>query len=162
MAREEQDREDILAEASGLVARTEILTQLIADPIVFGFRKNGALSLFVGQDEVYQFTTDYRLRRGYFSGQLLKAESGRLVALTRERSAAETRLVRHELNSSDQARFLQQARTRLDEVLHLLDGGHFAVTGTVSADGDDVVARVREVLRRFPSELRVADAPHVS
>ena len=45
MARREQDREDILAEATALVERVELQIAGETDPIVVGFRRNPATAL---------------------------------------------------------------------------------------------------------------------
>ncbi len=102
MARQEFDREDIMREATGLVDRMEIRCPDCADAVVIGFRRQGTLSLFIGQDEVYQFDTHQALRRGYWQGRLLKAEAGRLIELTRHRTSSATQLLRRELSAGEQ------------------------------------------------------------
>ena len=97
MARSEHDREDLLAEATALVERVEFTTPAFAEPIIFGVRRDGCLSVYLSADEAYHFNTRHELRRAYLDGRLLKAERQRLVALTRNRTATEVQLVRHQL-----------------------------------------------------------------
>ncbi len=97
MARDEEDREDLLREATALVERVELQIYGLLESVVAGFRRDSAASFFFGQDVVYQFNTACELRRGFFEGKLLKAERGRLIQLTRQRTAESVNLVRHEL-----------------------------------------------------------------
>jgi hypothetical protein len=83
MARQPEDREDLLAEATALVERAELRLPGDARTIVAGFRATGCGSLFFGADPVYQFNSARQLRRAFVGGELYKAERGQLVALTR-------------------------------------------------------------------------------
>ena len=77
------------------------------EPIVVGFRRDGALSIFFGDDPVYQFNAAGELRRAYCDGLLFKAVRGRLVSLRRVRGQHdEVQLVRHDLTRREQAAFL--------------------------------------------------------
>src|SRR3954469_16416273 len=118
MAREESGREDLLREATALIERIELrprttdlsiaASNLSDEPIVAGFRRDGALSIFFGEDPVYQFNAGGELRRAYFSGKLLKATRGRLVALERVRTEHEVQLMRNELLREEEVEFLNQ------------------------------------------------------
>ncbi|HEX3599001.1 MAG TPA: hypothetical protein VHU84_02590, partial [Lacipirellulaceae bacterium] len=77
MSREESQREDLIREATALVERIEISfdASVSNDPdspqqVIIGFRANGALSIFFGEDPVYQFNSAGDLRRAYWNGQL--------------------------------------------------------------------------------------------
>ena len=63
MAREEQDREDLLREASALVERAEVALADGATRVVLGFRRDGCASFYFGSERAYQFNTDDALRR---------------------------------------------------------------------------------------------------
>ena len=68
MAKQQQDKEDILREATALVNRIEIqFSQKTAskESVFVGFRRDGAISCFFGADPVYQFNTRHEIRRGY-------------------------------------------------------------------------------------------------
>jgi hypothetical protein len=159
MARQEDDREDLLREATGLVDRVEIVADFCGEPIVIGFRRNSAVSLFFGQAEVYQFNADGHLRRGYLSGQLLKAERGRLVALTRERSVDKTVLARHPYDNHQSAALLRRLRHRLDELTDALRDSRFELQGVVSSTGRDVIGRITEWLEGMPERILIASNP---
>ena len=162
MARQEDDREDLLREATGLVDRVELVASFCDEPIVVGFRRNSAVSLFFGQEEVYQFNTLNQLRRGFRSVRLLKAERGRLVALTRERSDDQTQLVRHPYDDRQTADLLQQLQRRLDELRDALAHSKFELQGVVSTTGKDVIGRTMDWLRDLPEPIEVASTARVS
>src|SRR5687767_14012240 len=116
MAREESNREDLFREATALVERIELVPKLAKstastitagdEPIVAGFRTDGALSSFFCADPVYQFNAAGELRRAYCDGLLFKAVNGRLVSLRRERNEQEVQLARHELSDIEQEEFV--------------------------------------------------------
>lgn len=160
MAREEQEREDLLREATALVERVELEAHGLQRPIVAGFRRDGAASFFFGQELVYQFNVAGELRRGFLNGKLYKAENGRLVELTRERTAESVNLVRHELTPLETAQFLGNAGAQLQKLHLLLTMGQFRVVGQAPSEGN-VVDRVRDWLGRLPEQLSIAPSPRV-
>ncbi len=82
MARDEQDREDLLREATALVERVELAPtdNEAGEHIVIGFRAGGAASVYFGGDTAYHFNSDGELRRAYADGLLYKADIGRLTS----------------------------------------------------------------------------------
>lgn len=160
MAREESEREDLMREATALVERVEILCPN-ADPIVAGFRADGAFSIFFGEDPAYHFNAADELRRAYCGGLLYKAVNGRLASLRRERTERETQLVRHELTPSEQEAFANAMTEQLRNLSALIATGNVSVIREISADGD-ASRRVRAWLDRvrkpaFASRPNVVD-----
>src|SRR6186997_1242741 len=99
MARRESEREDLLREATALVERAELTLEGSEEPIVVGFRRDGSASFFFGVDPVYQFNAACELRRAFVGGLLYKAERGRLVSLSRQRTMESVALFRAELTA---------------------------------------------------------------
>jgi len=159
MAREETDREDLLREATALIERIELRVPHEVETVVAGFRRNGAASFFFGADPVYQFNTSGELRRAYVAGRLLKAEQGRLVQLTRERTADAVHLVRHELDATETADVLQRMSDRLAALRNALDGP-YEIVGQVPNDAD-VLTRVLRELTSLCVAPRIANSPRV-
>ena len=56
MARQESNREDLMQEATGLFRRVEWTVPFAHDPVVAGFKKNGAFSVYFGAEPVYLTT----------------------------------------------------------------------------------------------------------
>lgn len=161
MAQQEQDREDLLREATALVERVELLVAGFGEPIVAGFRRSGEGSIYFGADPVYQFNGAGELRRAYVDGRLVKAERGQLVFLRRERSAGQSFLIREEIATDVAASRLRTATAQLDQLRAQLAAGQFQLIGQVPA-AVDVLLRLRGWLDRLPSPLRVAAAPNVA
>ena len=147
MAREESSREDLLREATALVERIELIPNGAADDqhIVAGFRRDGALSVFFGEDPVYQFNAAGELRRAYRDGKLLKATRGRLAALQRVRTQNEVQLVRHELSWEEEVAFMNQMEERLRDFAQRIDANLFEVAGQGRPD-IDVLSRLKNCL----------------
>lgn len=160
MARQEREREDLLREATALVARVELRVDGFAEPIVCGFRRNGAASFYFGSEPVYQFNAAGLLRRAFAGGQLIKAESGSLVALQRQRSEEQVTLVRQPWSWSQGQQFLKELQERLAALQEALETGRYEVVGQVPLEAD-VVTAVRDWLARLPRPIAVARSPRV-
>ncbi|HVT30748.1 MAG TPA: hypothetical protein VHE81_22260, partial [Lacipirellulaceae bacterium] len=127
--------------------------------VVAGFRRDGALSVFFGDDVVYQFNAAGELRRAYSEGLLLKAMRGRLASLQRVRTPRETQLVRQDLTYAEQSAFLAQMTRHLSELKSALDNCRFETVGQVPPDAD-VLARLQGWLRT-QDEFQIAARPNV-
>jgi hypothetical protein len=160
MARHEADRENLLREATALVERIELILPGDPEPIVCGFRRVGSASFFFGADPVYQFNSIRQLRRAFVAGRLIKADQGRLVALSRERSEHEITLIRHELADSESALLVVDVGNRLTRLKQALQDGRYSVNGEVPP-GANVAGRVLEWLKNTPQALEIAAAPNV-
>lgn len=161
MARQESEREDLLREATALVERVELAVAGYDEPIVCGFRRDGSASFYFGGEPVYQFNTACQLRRAFVAGRLLKAEGGRLVALSRERSATQVTLVRDPLSDDELASLLATMQGHLSRLRMALDGGAFESHGEVPGGGD-VAGRLLCWLKALPGVIDIAARPHAA
>ena len=159
MARREHDREDLLREATALVERAELQVAGIDEPVVAGFRASGAASIFFGAEPVYQFTAHGQLRRGFVDAKLIKAERGRLITLTRERSAGEVQLLRRELSVAETAEHLRSCAQKLAALKSSLARAEFVLIGEVPR-GAGVVRRIAAFLDSLADPLPIASSPH--
>lgn len=160
MAREEQDREDLLAEATALVERVELQVAGFSELLVVGFRRGGDASFYFGAEHVYHFNAAGWLRRAYASGLLYKAERGRLVSLERRRTAGQVQLIRHELTEDETAGFLTSLAARLATLCDALASGRFEPLRQEPAE-PDLVGRIRDWLAAHAGNIRVADRARV-
>ena len=159
MARNETDREDLLREATALVERAELVLPEEPRPVVSGFRRDGSLSIYFGDDPVYQFNSALELRRAYVGGLLYKAEQGRLIELRRERTADEVRLLRRELAAGEERSLLADAEARLIRLARAIDSATARVTEQVPANAD-VASRTAGALQTVLPHVRIAATPH--
>lgn len=168
MAREASNREDLIREATALVERIELMP-LAADsdtateaasgtPIIAGFRRDGALSIFFGADPVYQFNAAGELRRAYVEGLLYKSANRRLISLGSKRTEREVQLVRHDLTDAEQKAFLTNMAHSLHELENLLATHRFEVTGQVPKN-TDILLRLRIGLNNL-QPVTIADRPN--
>jgi hypothetical protein len=160
MARQESDREDLLREATALVERVELAVAGYNEPIVCGFRHDGSASFYFGGEPVYQFNATCQLRRAFIAGRIHKAEQGRLVAFSRERSATQVSLVRDELSDDESATLLATMQRHLSRLREALNGGSFVIQGEVPSGGD-VAGRILRWLEALPGAIEIAARPHV-
>ncbi len=160
MAREEEARENLLREAVALGARIELVIAAFDKPIVAGFRVDGAASFFFGQQIVYQFNKDGKLRRGFFDGKLFKAEHHQLVQLTRDRTVGGVNLLRHELTTEETTQFLSTASRLLRTLYDAISTGKFEIIGQVPLN-EDVISQIRNWLENLPPTISLAKSPRV-
>jgi hypothetical protein len=159
MARQEQDREDLLKEATALVERAELALPDRAEQVIVGFRRDGCASFYFGPDEAYHFNSQLLLRRAYVDGRLLKAERGRLVALVRHRQAGEVQLLRHELSSEETVQFLDRLITVTGNLRRQLERGTYQLIGQVPGNVD-VTRRIQTWLEALPATPSIAARPN--
>jgi hypothetical protein len=159
MARQETDREDLLREATALVERMELLVDGCGEPVVAGFRRDGAASFYFGAEVVCQFNSAGQLRRAYLNGLLYKAELGRLASLRRERGPTEVVLARVDLSAAETAAIVSQLRLRLQTLQAALASGSYRVVGQVPADAD-IVSRIVEWLAARGQQIEIASRPN--
>ena len=151
MARVESDREDLMAEAVALVRRVELRTPGRDQTVFIGFRANGWLSIYFGSDPVYQFDQQGRLRRAFIDGLLYRTQGRTLAQLRRERTDAETTLLRRDLTEPELAEFrgvMLRALVPLRE--HLVQRQAVLVRQVPAGDDqllDDLAAGLNRVLK---------------
>ena len=160
MAREEQDREDLLTEATALVERAELSIHQLDEPVVVGFRDGGCASVYFGQDPAYHFDSHNALRRAYVAGLLYKSDAHRLASLDRQRPGGEVQLVRRDLDRTTTDEFLAAMTERLSILGEQLTAGEYRIVGQVPADCD-VVARIIDWLAKLPEVIGIAASPRV-
>ena len=156
------DREDLLREATALVQRVELHTELASGAsIVAGFRRNGAASFFFGAEPVYQFNTQRELRRGYHGGRLLVADKRSLFSLQRRPAPDAVHLVRQQLSEDETREFLTDAANLLLALRSMLEQREYQVIGQVPAEVD-LPPRMLEWLHELPTPIQIAGRPNVS
>lgn len=160
MAREEQDREDLLAEAKALIERISLRLGNDAEETVVGFRRDGSASVFFGPQPVYQLNSQDQLRRAFADGLIYKAEAGRLVALRRQRTEQAVELVRRVLNDAEAQQFVAEMHRQLDRLQTALGQSDFALVGQVP-ETTNVVDRVRQWIAGLPPSIAIAPSPRV-
>ncbi len=159
MSRQETDREDLLREATALVHRAELRLKDAAEPVVVGFRRTGCASFFFGADPVVQFNTAGELRRLYVAGELLKADTGRLVALRRDRMADATILLRQELSDARHQEILGEIERQMGKLQQALSAGEFELVGQVPANAE-VIPQILRWLADYPFPWAIARVPN--
>jgi hypothetical protein len=161
VARDAHDREDLLRDARGLSPRVQLEMELSAGAtqLFAGFRGE-SLSLYFGQDLVFHFNDRGELRRAFVAEELLKAERGGLVAMRRERTAAEVSLVTRPLEDAEQQSLLDDLQRGLRELADTLAAERYRVVGDVPANSN-AVARLKAWLDAHRGPIALAASPHV-
>jgi len=160
MARHESDREDIMREAIALVERAEFHLAGESEPVIFGLRREGASSLFFGQDPVFHFNSRNELRRAYVGGDLIKAEQGRAIRLRRVRTQSEVQLQRSALTPVEGNALIDLLQSRLVALRTGIDMGGLQVVAVHPPEAD-MIDRLQTWLATLPERIVLADRPNV-
>lgn len=158
MARQENAREDLFAEATALVERAEIHTK--PEPSVIGFRTGGAASVYYCGCMAYHFDSANRLRRAYDGDLLYKADRGRLASLERRRFADEVQLLRHDLDDAEMAKFLDQLARIFGGLKKALSTGALKWLREIP-EGGAVRARIAQWVAGLPERIEIAQSARV-
>ena len=167
MSKQQQNKEDILREATALVNRIEIKfsEKAVSEESVFvGFRRDGAVSFFFGAEPVYQFNTRHEFRRGYCKGAMLKAAKGKISQLTRVREGDQLVLLSRDYSGKQTAEFLEEMKHALLLLYKGIKGGQWNILGAVVEAGtaEELLNRVADWLETHTSEIQIADVPNVA
>jgi hypothetical protein len=123
LSRREVDREDLIAEATALVERAELILPGSCDPVVAGFRRAGQWSLYFGSDPVYHFAADGALRRAFVDGFLYRSQGNTLSRLQRTRTESDVQLHRHDLTAEELLAFSAETAARIESLIAALQCG---------------------------------------
>ena len=153
MARNESDREDMMAEAVSLVRRIECRSELFSEPIVAGFNVQGWMFLYIGSDPMYRFDDQGRLRRAFVDCRLYRTQGHTLAVMDRQRTfdagePVETTLVRQDLSAVELEVFRLRMHSNLNNVSECLRTGIVTRQHPAEMPGitDEVESRIRLVL----------------
>ncbi|GAB4141949.1 MAG: hypothetical protein Tsb009_11990 [Planctomycetaceae bacterium] len=147
MARQESDREDLLAEATALIRRAEFAASHEPEPVTAGIKRSGYFSIYFGGDPVYHFNDRHQLRRAFVKGFLFRTQGTTLSRMRRNRTEEATVLQRTDLNAVELEAFLQEMRQRLAKFVACIEAGEVTVMRAVPA-GDDFLAETLGFLKR--------------
>jgi hypothetical protein len=158
--RHEQDREDLMREATALVERVELAVAGMEGHVTVGFRQDGSASFYFGPDEVYHFNSRQQIRRAYLHGHLLKAVGGVLAQLRRERTPKDVFLLRRDLTLEDTEQIQIRLRQMLSNLFAAQRAQQVSIVAQVPPDG-----AVLERAAKLEDELlkaEIAERPNVS
>ncbi|QDT92710.1 hypothetical protein [Gimesia algae] len=116
MALHEQDREDLMREATALFPRAEFQVELPEAPLFWGQKKNGHFAFYFGSDPVYQFDQNAELRRAFIDGKIYRTQGSTLARLTRVHNSAESILQRYDLTETELKACLQAMTQRFQQL----------------------------------------------
>lgn len=153
MSRQESDREDLIREAVAMPERGEFRVPGLDELVTVGFRVTAAMSIFIGQDPVYQFDPAGRLRRAFANGLLYRSQQSTLARLQRVRTETATQLQRSDLSQDDLSDFRTLMHQRLSFISDSIRDQTIQVIRAVPADVDlrpRIAAIIADVLATDP------------
>lgn len=161
MARIEEDREDLMKDATAYQKRIEISINDETNSVIVGVKADGSMSVYFGADPVFHFNSHRLLKRCFVGGLLYRTQGTTLAKLQRERSDEATTLLRHDLSSDELSQFLLSTKKRLHRLFDHLCSGEFTVLQVVASDDDAETIVVSEILSVLRDVLKT-DLPQLA
>jgi len=149
MARDERDRKSLLDELTALSPRVQLA---IGDrTILIGFRSNGAVSIYFGQDFVVGFNARHEVRRVFLHGSLFRSDSGRqVIRMDRHREPGQSELRSQSLSESAKGELQSIIRWHVEMLARALAGDRFHVDGCIpEGDSSIILASIRAELHHI-------------
>ena len=159
MARREEPREDLIRDATALVQRAALKIAGEELTYVLGLRSNGSLSVFCGEDPVFQFDSQGLLRRVYLGGERLTAREGRLFRLIRQAESGRMAMRHERLAEDEETQIIGQIRDTLGSLRRHLQPGAVTVIDQFPRDST-VLKTLSDSLDQIGDEIIVARSPH--
>lgn len=154
MARESEDREDLLADATGLPVRGE-LSVAAKGTVIVGFRGDRSASWFFGADPVFQFDPQHRLRRIYCDGVKYAVAGGVIVRLVQTPSNGRIQLTKEPLSEAEAAQLMQRWQSGIATVRDAIETNTHRWIGA-SVDIALLEIQVVQWLRDLPALVPIA------
>ena len=158
MAKQTEDREDLMRDATAYVQRIEFQWN-DKQTIFVGFRQGGEPSFYFGQAFVLQFNAKGELRRAFWRDRLLASYQHQVHWL--QKGDGRVRLQRTPLNDAEALEFLASAEQHLAELRGNLAEERLSVLAEL-ADGQDLGAEISGWLQQHASPLKLALHPGIA
>lgn len=127
----EKTSEDLFREGRNFLCRGESFVR--GEKIIVGFRGLNQLSLYCGEDPVFQFNHRLEVRRVFHSGQVYRAQLGNLVRLVRASSGGRIVFDPLPVSIKDEQVLLAELEGWLDELRAASGKMHWKTIGEESA-----------------------------
>ncbi len=158
MALEEQPREDLMREAVTYIRRSLLKMATFNEPVFWGQRRDGAWSIYFGEDPVFQFNAQDELRRAFVDGYRFAARDRRMYRLEKPLSGGQVQLTWIDDAKTDQD-IQQTVVQRFAMIMDQLQANSVEVQQTIPASENPLPA-IALRLQAFALLPKVANSPH--
>lgn len=151
MARIEKDREDLMIEAVAFVRRAEwkFADSDFCSILFTGYKRNGAFSLYLDADPVYQFDANGKLRRAFVDGLIYRTEGKTLARMKRKRTEEESILLRHDLSNKELDLFFHEMKLTLSNLKTEFESQTVELISEINSGSDmreSIIASLTQIL----------------
>ena len=160
MAKQEQDREDLLREGKQMSLRAEASIDGVV--VVIGFRSQGQASFYFGADPVFQFNAALELRRVFHQGKRYAAIQGRLCELVRKSQRDRVSFESQDILADVEAVIMRLLDSSLARIRVALEALETPMEGWEIAGGreEDFRNRLTDWMTNIPVSVVIADTPN--
>ena len=139
--------------------RGELTLPECSEPIVIGFREDGACSWYFGEAPVFHFNSRQQLRRVFRGEAMYAAAAGTRVRLEREGSGGRIELQRVPIGNDELSGLLTQWTECITSIREVFQNGQPVWRGTTT-DRHEFASKISQWLNALPETLAIAGSPH--
>lgn len=155
MAINHEKREDLMRDATAYVRRLTIPISIVTEPIFLGLRQHGGWSVYFGEDPVFQFNAQHKLRRVHFDNQNFAASDGRLILLDRVRLGGQVEFQRIHLADTERS-IIANCHKRLYELAEVMETHRDSAVCFPEGDRE-LVSDLLKLVQSTYSNIQIAD-----
>ena len=153
-------REDLMRDATAYTRRLMLRVSPTGEGIFVGLRQQGGWSIYFGEDPVFQFNDEGKLRRVHFANQNYAAVEGKLCWLQRSRSGGRVEIERI-YSAEAERQMLAVCLSRLRELAELMLTNSVKIVDRVPVEDRELVEDVAKMLRNTAQDLEIANTANV-
>lgn len=158
MAKQEQDRENLLRDGKQMGLRAECFIGGVV--VVIGCRAQGQVSIYVGSDPVFQFNSSLELRRVFFKGTRYAASQGKLCELVRAGTSGRLRFAMRGIGADVEAAMIASLEANLTRIRASLEASE-ADWRLVGGDFSEFQSQILDWIADVLVNVKIAESPNV-
>ena len=149
-------REDLMRDATAYTRRLMLRSAQPDERIFVGLRQQGGWSIYFGEDPVYQFNDQFKVRRVHFANQNYAATDGKLYWLQRNRLGGRVEIQRT-YSADAERRMLADCLNRLQELAAGMLSNSVEIVERLPVDDRELVEDVAKMIRKTVQHLEIAN-----
>lgn len=149
-------RENLMRDATAYTRRLMLRSAQSNEGIFIGLRQQGGWSIYFGEDPVYQFNDQCKVRRVHCANQSYAASDGKLYWLQRNQLGGRVEIQRT-YSADTERRLLADCLKCLQELAASMLSNSVEIVERLPVDDREIVEDVAKMIRKTVQHLEIAN-----
>ena len=149
-------RENLMRDATAYTRRLMLRSAQSDERILIGLRQQGGWSIYFGEDPVYQFNDQCKVRRVHGANQSYAATDGKLYWLQRNQLGGRVEIQRT-YSADTERRMLADCLQRLQELAARMLSNSVEIVERLPVDDREIAEDVAKMIRKTVQHLEIAN-----